>query len=534
MNYPQADHPGGRSVLLRGGIVHSAAARPATAMLVRGGTIAWIGAEAAAADHAASADEVIDLDGALVTPAFVDAHVHTTATGLTLTGLDLSAARSPADALTLLAAHAAARPADRVLYGHGWDPTNWPEHQTLTRAEIDTAVPGRAVYLTRADMHSAAVSTALLDAVPAISDLPGYRPDGSLTQDAHHAARRVARDSVTPAHRRAAQLAVLHRAAALGIGTLHECAGPDISGEDDVVDLLQLAGSVASPRVYAYWAEALTPGDAKSLERIRDLGVIGAAGDLVVDGSLGSHTAWLAEPYADADHHGVGYLDAERIADHVTACSQAGLQAGFHAIGDAAISAVVAGVRTATRRLGLSRVRSLRHRVEHAEMLTPGNLAAFAELGLAASVQPAFDAAWGGQQGMYAQRLGPSRERAMNPLAALMRYQVVLAFGYDSPVTPLDPWGAVRAAAFHRTPEHRIPVPAAFTAHTRGGWQIRGHRGGGVLAPGAPADYAVWAVDQLTAQPPTIPGALPMPDLTPGRDLPRCLRTVVGGRTISA
>ena len=175
-------------------------------------------------------------------------------------------------------------------------------------------------------------------------------------------------------------------------------------------------------------------------------------------------------------------------------------------------------------------------------MLTPEDIAAFAELGLTASVQPAFDALWGGEDGMYAQRLGAGRARTLNPYAALLRAGVPLALGSDSPVTPLDPWGTVRAAAFHRTPEHRVSVRAAFTAHTRGGWRAIGRDDAGALVPGAPADYAVWRTGELVVQAPddrvarwsTDPrsGTPGLPDLSPGGDLPVCLRTVVGGRTV--
>jgi predicted amidohydrolase YtcJ len=202
----------------------------------------------------------------------------------------------------------------------------------------------------------------------------------------------------------------------------------------------------------------------------------------------------------------------------------------------------VAGVRAAAETLGLARIRAARHRVEHAEMLTPETVAAFAELGLTASVQPAFDAAWGGEDGMYAQRLGVERARTLNPYAGLLRAGVPLAFGSDSPVTPLDPWGTVRAAAFHRSPEHRISVRAGFTAHTRGGWRAVGRDDAGTLVPGAPADYAVWRTEELVVQAPddrvarwsTDPrsGTPGLPDLTPGGELPVCLRTVIFGQTV--
>ncbi|MER7315271.1 MULTISPECIES: amidohydrolase [Streptomyces] len=534
---PQSEH---RTVLLRGGDVHSPADPFATAMVVERGHVAWVGSEGAADAFASGVDEVVDLEGALVTPAFTDAHVHTTATGLALTGLDLSGARTLAEALDAVRAYANAHPSPRVVLGHGWDATRWPEQRPPSRAELDGAAGGRAVYLPRIDVHSAVVTTALLDLVPGVRDLAGYHPDAPLTGAAHHAVRAAAHAAVTPAQRAEAQRAALARAASLGIGTVHECAGPEISDEDDFTGLLALAAERPGPRVFGYWADLIE--DAKGAGRIRGLGAVGAAGDLFVDGSLGSHTACLHEPYADAPHTGTAHLDARQIAAHVTACTEAGLQAGFHAIGDAALTAVVTGVRAAADTLGLARVRAARHRVEHAEMLTPETVAAFAELGLTASVQPAFDAAWGGPDAMYARRLGAERAATLNPYAALLRAGVPLAFGSDSPVTPLDPWGTIRAAAFHRTLEHRVSVRAGFTAHTRGGWRAVGRDDAGVLVPGAPADYAVWSTGDLVVQAPddrvarwsTDPrsGTPGLPDLTPGEALPVCLRTVVGGRTV--
>ncbi|NLU69307.1 amidohydrolase [Streptomyces sp. HNM0574] len=529
-----------RTVLLRGGEVHSPADPFATAMVVEGDRVAWVGSEGAADSFADGVDETVHLDGALVTPAFTDAHVHTTATGLALTGLDLTGTRTLADALARVRAHAEARPGDRVLLGHGWDATAWPERRHPSHAELDEATGGRPLYLSRADVHSALATTALLDLVPGVTEAEGYAPDQPLTGDAHHAVRDAAHATLTAAQRTEAQRTALHRAASLGIGSVHECAGPGISSEEDFTALLALAAETPGPRVHGYWAEPVTsPADAA---RVRALGAVGAAGDLFVDGSLGSHTAHLCEPYADAPHHGTAHLDAEAVAAHVAACTEAGLQAGFHAIGDAANLAVTEGVRAAAERVGLARVRAARHRVEHAEMLDEHTVAAFAELALTASVQPAFDAAWGGEDGMYATRLGADRARTLNPYAALQRAGVPLAMGSDSPVTPLDPWGTIRAAAFHRTPEHRISVRGAFTAHTRGGWRAVGRDDAGVLVPGAPADYAVWQTGALVVQTPdtrvanwsTDPrsGTPGLPELTPGAQLPLCLRTVVAGRTV--
>ncbi|WP_405020724.1 amidohydrolase [Kitasatospora sp. NBC_00070] len=527
-----------RTVLLRGGSVYSPADPFATAMLVEGEHIAWVGSEGAADPYAATADEVVELDGALVTPAFVDAHVHATSAGLALTGLDLTGCPSLGEALAAVAAFAAAGPG--VLIGHGWDETRWPEGRPPTLAELDAAAGGAALYLSRTDVHSALASSALRELTTGLADRAGYHPDGPLSRDAHHAVRRAALTHLTADQRRAAQRAALTRAAELGIGAVHECAGPDISSEQDFTELLALAAEGAGPEVFGYWGELAPAG----VETARRLGALGAAGDLFADGALGSHTACLHAPYTDAEHTGAAYLTARQVADHVAACTEAGLQAGFHAIGDAALGTVLEGVRAAADRVGLDRVRARRHRIEHAEALDPKAVAAFAELGLTASVQPAFDAAWGGPDGMYAQRLGAERAAGLNPFAGLLRAGVPLAFGSDAPVTPLDPWGTVRAAAFHRTADHRISVRAAFTAHTRGGWRAIGRDQDGVLVPGAVASFAVWAAADLVVQAPdsrvagwsTDPrsGTPGLPDLSPGSPLPTCLRTVVRGRTVYA
>ena len=146
---------------------------------------------------------MVDLGGRLVTPAFVDAHVHLAATGFAALGADLSSARSADEALDLLAAHAAASGLSVVL-GHGWDETGWPGGRPITRRQLDEAVGARPAYVSRVDVHSAVASTALLDAAALARrrrcrTLDGWSDDGPLTRDAHHAVR----DAMNaPAHRR--------------------------------------------------------------------------------------------------------------------------------------------------------------------------------------------------------------------------------------------------------------------------------------------------------------------------------------------
>lgn len=519
------------TTLYRRGRVRSSGDPFATALLVDGPTVAWVGSEGAA--DGMSADEVVDLDDAWVAPAFVDAHVHATSTGLSLTGLDLTGAPSLAVALDRVAAAARAARGG-VLLGTGWDDTAWPEGRPPTSAELDRASYGGVVYLARADVHSAVVSSALLAAVPAARAAAGFLGEGLVGIDAHHLVRKAAYDAVTPRQRRAAQEATLARAGALGIACLHECGGPDIGGEEDFRALLGLR---TGPTVLGYW------GELDGVERARELGALGAGGDLFADGALGSHTACLSEPYADAATSGHPYLTAYQVAEHVAACTRAGLQAGFHAIGDAAVTAVLDGVEDAARQVGLAAVRAARHRVEHVEHLPPGGVDRLAALGMVASVQPGFDARWGGPDGMYATRLGRGRAAGLNPYAALAAAGVALALGSDAPVTPLDPWGTLRAAVHHRTPGSGLSARAAFAAHTRGGWRAARIDGAGDLVPGAPATLAVWRVEgELVVQTPddrvagwsTDPrsGVAGLPDLA-GPD-PRCERTLIDGRTIFA
>ncbi|TDC68100.1 amidohydrolase, partial [Micromonospora sp. KC606] len=393
------------STLYRGGVLHCPAEPSATALLVRDGRVAWLGVDA----DAPAAERVVELDGALVTPGFVDAHVHATDTGLALSGLDVSGVRSAGELLEAVAAFAGGLPADAVVLGHGWDESCWVVPEPPDAGELDRAAGGRRVYLSQASIHSALVSRALLAGCPEVVSAPGYDVSGWVRRDAHHVVRAAAFASVSRAQRVAAQRLALGHAASLGIVAVHECGGPEISDEEDFTGLLAVSG-VGLPEVYGYW------GELGGAARARQLGAVGAGGDLFADGALGARTAHVSSAYLDGEGCGHGFLSAEQVRDHLVDCAVHGMQGGFHAIGDAAISTVLAGFAAAAVTLGTDRVRAARHRVEHAELMNKRLIAGFVEFGIVASVQPAFDRLWGGAGRMYESRLGLARSLESNPM----------------------------------------------------------------------------------------------------------------------
>jgi hypothetical protein len=544
-----------RTVLYRGGSIYSPADPFATAMVVNGGVVGWLGSEEAAGAQIAGVDEVVDLGGALVTPAFVDGHVHVTDTGIALTGVNLAGVRSLSEALALVeTASRASR--GRPVLGHGWDETAWPEGRPPTRAELDRASHGGVVYLSRVDVHSAVVSSALAASLR-LADHDGWDDSGRVEREAHARVRDATRGDLEPSVREAYQEAALRRFASQGVLTVHEMSAPHIAPRSDLAGLVALASRPDLPDVVAYRGERAHDADEASrlVAELAALGVQvrGLAGDLNIDGSIGSRTAAFREPYADValgesggghDYCGHLFLRPEDVAQHLVACTLAGVQGGFHVIGDAGVAAACDGLRLAAGEVGVAALRRARHRLEHVEGSDASTAAVLADLAVSASMQPAFDALWGGDEALYAQRLGAERGPTLNPIGSMAAAGVVLAFGSDSPVTEVDPWAGVRAAVFHQVPEQRISARAAFAAHTRGGHRAALRDDAGVLVPGAEATFAVWEPTELVVQAPDArisawstderSGTPGLPDLTPGTPLPRCRTAVLRGEVVHA
>ncbi len=536
------------STLYRHGAIYSSAEPFAEALVVSDGIVAWLGADTAADGLRDSVDEVVDLEGALVAPAFVDAHVHLLETGLALRGVNLSAdggVRSAETLLEAVARAAAANPGAPVL-GHGWDEADWPDKRLPTRQELDHAGSGAEVYLSRVDVHSAMVSTSLAQR-SGLRDLEGWSDSGRVERDAHHAARDATR-ALPLLQREELYRIALREATARGIAGVHEMSAPHLDSREGLAMLLELAAAAESrlPHVVGFRGELVEDADAARALLAEIPGLAGIGGDLDVDGSLGSRTAALREAYSDlpsgvGPDHGYLYLAAEQIAAHVVAVARAGAVPAFHVIGDRAMDEVVLGLRAAANIMGLPELRAIGVRLEHASMIDAPTLASLVLHGVTMSMQPAFDAAWGGACGMYAERLGIGRATALHAFADMITAGIPVAFGSDSPVTSINAWAGVRAAMFHHEEHQRVSARAAFRAHSRGGWRLArlDANGAGELMTGAPATLAIWAAGELVVQSPdgrisawsTDPrsGTPQLPLIDPDGPDPVCRRTLRDG-----
>ena len=328
---------------------------------------------------------------------------------------------------------------------------------------------------------------------------------------ANHLARRFALDSLPAATLLAAQDAALCLAARRGVTCVHEMAGPDITGRRDFELLLDRVEALPI-EVVGYWGDL-------DLDYVAGRKLSQVGGDLFLDGSLGSHTAALSTPYEDRpETSGVLYHDDEELTELYVRASQAGVQVGVHAIGDVAIGQALRCARRAVRTVDPTAFRGCRHRIEHVELLGADGADRMAELGLAASVQPAFDAAWGGPDGMYARRLGRRRAKSMNPFADLWRRGVPTGGSSDARVTPLDPWHGVAAAVHHHRPSQRLGLPVALEVFTLGGRVLaRQERISGTIEPGQRADLTAFAGDVLAADPRRLEGTEAIFTMVAGR-----------------
>ena len=443
------------------------------------------------------ADRIVDLEGGTLIPAFTDAHAHLPATGLQAAGMDFRGEKSAQKIMDAFAARARAR--EGILYGGNFeDPLDRP----LSRKDMDEAVGGEPALLSRADMHSCVVSSALLESLPLDGvegvdrDVDGA-PTGYLREQAAAEAWRWFDANLPPEKQKEAIRTAIRLAYSKGICRIHEMYVVEWRGWASL-ELMMEAVADTALHVSPFIATM-------DVERVKETGLPRIGGDMFLDGSFGSHTAWMSEPYTSTPPSGSGptgisYRDDDDLFEFFFTAQQAGLMTGVHAIGDAAIEQAITTWEKVADKVGIEAVQALGHRIEHFECASDDHIRRAAALNLGASVQPCFDRYWGGEGGLYSERIGWERASNMNRFKSMLDAGLVVGAGSDSTVTPLDPFLQMASLREHNVPEQRIGPRVALMLHTYGGQALmRGVSAEklGMIAPGRRADLALLDRDPI-------------------------------------
>jgi predicted amidohydrolase YtcJ len=461
------------------------------------------------------ADRIVDLPGATILPGFIDTHVHLTGTGVHQQAAELGSARSAAELLSAVREIAVARQGPVLV--HGFDESKWPDRSVPSIAELDAACD-RPLAVVRVDGHVTLANTAALKESGMLErsgvDLDeNDAPTGRVTQEANAALKRWFAGQLAERDVEELQLAGASLAVSRGVTTIHEMSMPHERG---IHDLEILLGHRARLPVDVVTYVATT-----DIPQVMDLGLPRIGGDLPVDGSIGARTASVSEPFLGTESTGVRYFEDDALETFFRDGHLAGLQVGVHAIGDAAIEQVVETWARVYRTLdsrGRRHFRARRHRIEHFEMADRGLMERAAALGLAISVQPSFDAEWGAPGGLYEQALGWRRAEGMNAFRDLLDRGLEVGSGSDSPITTMDPMGALAAFETHHDPAQGLSREEAIRICTTGSARLAHQEDKkGTLEPGKHADFAAYDVDPLQAD--TLEGIRPVLTVSLGRDV---------------
>ena len=514
--------------------VPDAAGRRATAVCYAHDRILAVGDDAEIIALAGPDSHLVDLRGRAVLPGFVEPHAHPYWEGI-VAGMRLLAGRERRAALKALPGGAERLEPDAWLVGR-YDPTGWDRPDDPTRDDLDRAVPDRPVLLAHVSGHAVTANSlalALAGIGAGTADIPGRsaierdpagEPTGILRGPDAWDRLASAMPAPTPADGHAA----LARAAA-------RLAGDGVTSVADA-DVGSTAGVAAE---LAAWGEAidsgamplsvaLMPGLVRLADRPGDpvptpaeiaVDLPAAARDRVrlthvklkADGALTTHTAWLRVPYADASHPGGPVHDPSALADRVRGAVASGWAVATHAIGDAAIDAILDAYAAAP-------APPHPHRVEHAMLLDADLIARLAASGAAAVVQPEF-LAWAGAT--YRARLGEERAARLLPFTALLGASIATAFSSDRPVVPGAPLDGVRAALRH---DGGLSVAEALHAWTAAGAAVLGDDEAGVLEVGRRSDLVILSRD---------PTAVPAHAWARGDDGVSVVATIAGGRVVA-
>ncbi|TWT18573.1 amidohydrolase [Luteimonas marina] len=512
------------STLLHAARIHTSDASAATVEAMvwdADGRILAVGeADELAASHPGA--RRIDLGDATVIPGLIDAHGHIVGLGLALTRVDLVGTRGKAEILERLREFESGLPPGEWLLGGGWDQNDWPDKAFPTASDLDAAFPERPVWLRRVDGHAGWVNSAALRAVAARPQgaalLAEGQPDGGLiVRDADgkptgvfvdEAERLI--DAVVPAMDQAdadrALALALEMAVRNGLTGVHDMG----TSQADFEQLRRFADAGRLPlRISAY-----ADGDAGALAWLCEHGPYSHPGKrlqmrgvkFLIDGALGSRGAALAEDYSDdPGNRGLLLIEPERFERLVRRASGCGLQIATHAIGDRGNRIVLDAY---ARVLGDEAKGDHRWRVEHAQIMDPGDIPRFAALGVVASMQPTHatsDMPWAQD------RVGPERIAGAYAWRRFADADVRLALGSDFPVESPDPRLGLYAAVTRQDgdghpaggwlPDQRLTNAEALRGFTAdAAWANHDEAIVGRLVPGLQADFVVLVQDPLQVE----------------------------------
>lgn len=512
------------------------------AMAVRGDRIQAIGKIADLEKLRGPLTQIVDLGGHFVMPGFNDAHLHLDGAGQTKLSVDLTGVKSLDDLRTRVEKKVEESQAGDWIVGSGWDETLWPVKVPPSRWDLDEVSNGHPVFLERIDGHIAVANTRALQlgSITLASRNPqGGRIDRNETGEPTGILRETAKDAVVevipkPSHR------LRRQGLELALADLAEHGVTSAQDYSPVWENFQIYEELEKEgKLTARITEWLPFDDSVAdLTRKRDSH---PQSDLMLhtgmlkgfmDGSLGSHTAALMEPYADDPKNaGLPQYDATKLNDMAKERVLAGFQLGFHAIGDKGTQMALdayAGAEKAAHEANVKAANGgddFRLRIEHAQVTTPAQVAQFKTLKVIASMQPSHlltDMRWAQD------RLGPKRAATSYAWLAFLNKGVTLAFGTDYPVEPVTPFRGLYSAVTRQSengkqeyfPAQRLTMDQAIAAYTTGSaFAEFEEKEKGKLVPGMLADFVVLDRDVTASSPEKILAT-------------RVLRTVVGGKTV--